>query len=429
MLNTIKYVVWSIWKIFNYSILILIAFFNKKFKKKKIDNKNKKIMVLVDKICKGGAERMAVNVAEVLSKKYDVVIAMPKIKDEFKKIEQYHCTVNCVEINGDNEVKIVKNIKKYKKQNGITHCISFGTKVNFFNGITSVNDKAIISVRNFLSYSEQSKKNKLRHKIASKLCDYIVAVSKAVEYDQIKNYSINTNNICTIPNYCNKEYIEKCIKDYDIDDNDKHLFKSGKVVINVGKLKFQKGQWHLIRAFKEVVKKHKDAKLIIIGMGELEEYLKKLIMDMHLENNVFLLGHKNKNIYTYMAKSDIFAFSSLYEGMPNVILEAMACNLPIIAADCYGGNKEIIAPNLDIDKNINKLEKCEFGILLPKLDMKMYNYDDDLTNEEKILADAIGQMLDNGKLLYSYKEKSAKRIIDYSQTSYDKMWEDMLDKV
>lgn len=441
MLSAIKWMVGSIWKFFNYSLLILCSIFNKNAQKNKskkdglINNKindKKKIMILVSKICKGGAERSAVNVAENLSKEYDVVIVMPQIEEDFKKFEDYNCNVKHVEIKGSNKVKITRKIKKFKKENGITHCISFGTRVNFINAITRVNEKQIISIRNYLSLSEPEFKKKLKCKISSMLCDYIVAVSKSVELNQIKNYNINPNKICTISNYCNKEYIEKSIQNYDIDNQDKLLFennKNSKIVINVGKLKMQKGQWHLIRAFKKVVEKYEDAKLIILGTGELEEYLKQLITDMHLENNIFLLGHKNKNIYTYMFKSNVFVFPTLFEGMPNVILEAMACGLPIVATDCYGGNKEIIAPNLAIDENVTQTEKCEYGILIPKLDMRMYKAHEELTKQEIMLSEAICEMLENDKLLEEYKLKSLERINDYSKEDYAEQWKKVLNKI
>lgn len=429
MLYAIRTIINYIWKYINYSILILIAIFNKKFKKNKNNNENKKIMILVDKICKGGAERAAINVGESLAKYYDVVIVIPQVKKEFRKIEQYSCKVKYIEIQGKNKIKIIRKIKKFKKENDITHCISFGTRVNFINVITRVHEKAIISIRNYLSISEQSKIIKIKYKFANILCDYIVAVSKAVELDQIKNYNINPNKICTIPNYCNKEYIVESIKNFEIDKQDEPLFINSKIVINVGKLKMQKGQWHLIRAFKEVIKKHKDTKLIILGMGELEEYLQKLIINLHLENNVFILGHKNKNIYTYMAKSDIFVFPTLFEGMPNVVLEAMACNIPIIATDCYGGNKEIIAPNLKINEEIIEFKKCEYGILLPRLDMKKYEADEELTKEEKILANAIIEMLENDELLSHYKEKSNERIKNYNKENYVQQWKKIVENV
>ena len=71
-----------------------------------------------------------------------------------------------------------------------------------------------------------------------------------------------------------------------------------------------------------------------------------MICDLNLENNIKLVGFVN-NPYDYMKKSDIFVFPSLYEGLGNSILEALACGLPIISSDCECGPREILSPKTD----------------------------------------------------------------------------------
>lgn len=407
------------------------AYFN--YIKRKItlnnDIENKKIMILIGNLRKGGAERAVVNLAEKLSKKYEVIIVTYHNRKILKEVEDYQCNVRHIHICKEKFWKIsiikkIKKIKKIKRENKITHCISFGTNPNYLNAITRINEKVIISIRNYISIAECSKELKIKNKIASKLSDYIVAVSEDVKEDYIKTYRVNPKKITTIYNYCNKEYIEESIKKYDIDECDKKIFEDGKVILTVGKLKKQKGVWHLIIAFRRVLEKHENAKLVILGMGELEEYLKNLIKDMHLENNVYMLGHKNKNIYTYMKKSDIFVLPSLFEGMPNVILEAMECGLPIIATDCYGGNREIIEPGYE--EKINCVRKCKYGILIPKLDFNYHNAEDKITKEEMLLADAINEMLENEKLAEYYRQKSLERVNDFNKESYIEKWEEIL---
>ncbi len=401
-------------------ILGLLAIHHKIKLKKNICNK--KIMILIGKISKGGAERAVVNLAEKLAKNNEVIIVTYQDINN-KSIQNYKCTVKTIKVKTVS-YKMIYEIRKIKKQNNITHCISFGTNSNFINSITRLDEKVIISVRNYLSVAEKDLKSKIKYKISLKLCDSIVAVSKQVEQDQIKIYNVNPEKICTIPNYCNKEYILESMEKYDIDEEDKKVFEGNKVIITIGKLKEQKGQWHLIRAFKKVIEKNKDAKLVILGEGKLKNYLKKLIKQMNLEDNVYMLGHKNKNIYTYIKKSKIFVFPSLFEGMSNVMLEAMQCGLPIIATDCYGGNKEIIAP--EKQDEVKSIEKCEYGILIPKLDFKYYGANDELTKEEIIMANAINEMLNNEELYKYYKEQSLKRIKEYDKDDYVKKWEELL---
>ncbi len=409
-------------RILGYGILIFLSFFNKiKRKKTKLDN-SKKIMILVGKISKGGAERAAVNIAKALSKKYEVIIVTYYDNKKLKDVEEYECMTKHIVIQRKGFRKILE-IRKLKKKNKITHCISLETNSNFINSITRVYDKVIIYIVNYLSVSEKDIENKRKNIISNKLSDYIVSVSKQVEIDQIKNYNVKSNKISTIPTYCNRKDVLEYIEKYEIDEQDKNIFINNKVIITIGKLKEQKGQWHLIRAFKNVVKQNPNVKLIILGIGELEDYLKKLIKDLNLENYVYCLGHKNKNVYSYLKKSDIFVLPSLFEGMPNVILEAMECGLPIISTDCYGGNREIIEPSLEAQEEIYEKRNCEYGILIPKLDFNLYNSEQSLTKEEIILSEAINELLNDEKLLNYYKKMSLKRIMDFDKDDYAEEWE------
>jgi glycosyltransferase involved in cell wall biosynthesis len=78
----------------------------------------------------------------------------------------------------------------------------------------------------------------------------------------------------------------------------------------------------------------------------------------------------DSNPYKYLYNSDCFISTSLIEGFPNVLLESLACQLPIIAADCPSGPREILSNKYRVmDKPINKLEVEEYGILIPTNDL------------------------------------------------------------
>jgi N-acetylgalactosamine-N,N'-diacetylbacillosaminyl-diphospho-undecaprenol 4-alpha-N-acetylgalactosaminyltransferase len=109
--------------------------------------------------------------------------------------------------------------------------------------------------------------------------------------------------------------------------------------ITIGRLDIGKNHKMMIDSFSKI--KDKNSQLIIIGYGELEDKLNQYIEYLDLENRVFLVG-RQENPYKWLHHSDCFLFTSLHEGFPNVILEALACNLSIISTDPNGVVGEIL---------------------------------------------------------------------------------------
>ena len=112
------------------------------------------------------------------------------------------------------------------------------------------------------------------------------------------------------------------------------------VILGVGKLQAQKDFPTLIRAFSEVRKVQK-AKLMILGWGPDRPELEALIRDLRLEDDVELAGFQ-KNPYAYMARSKLFVLSSAWEGLPTVLIEAMATGTKVVSTDCPSGPAEIL---------------------------------------------------------------------------------------
>jgi glycosyltransferase involved in cell wall biosynthesis len=121
-----------------------------------------------------------------------------------------------------------------------------------------------------------------------------------------------------------------------------HLFFSSgrKVIISAGRLTKSKNFELLIRAF-DIVNKRMPVKLIILGDGEEMQNLKNLKKSFHLTNDVSFPGFV-KNPGAYFSKADLFVLSSDYEGLPGVIIEALACGCKVVSTDCKNGPREIL---------------------------------------------------------------------------------------
>ncbi len=125
-----------------------------------------------------------------------------------------------------------------------------------------------------------------------------------------------------------------------------------KRIVTVGRLEYQKGHDILIRAFAIVHKTYPEWKLIIVGHGSKLDSLQKLANDLSLKKSIEWYGRTQK-VDRILLQSDIFVFSSRFEGFPNALCEAMSCGMPVISTDCEFGPAEIITHH----KN---------GILVPK---------------------------------------------------------------
>ena len=113
------------------------------------------------------------------------------------------------------------------------------------------------------------------------------------------------------------------------------------VILGVGRLSPEKDFATLIRAFHRV-RGQRDGKLVIIGEGPLRQSLEKLIAELGLTDDVSLPGYV-ENPYAYIKRASLLALSSIAEGSPNVIIEALALGTPVVSTDCPYGPSETLA--------------------------------------------------------------------------------------
>jgi len=249
-------------------------------------------------------------------------------------------------------------------------------------------------------------------KVLSKFSDKIVVVSNGInKYNGIVIYPP-----IDIPEYKN-----------DIDPEMKKLLQES--VINVGRTVFEKGQWFLIRMIKYL-----DKKLVIVGSGNLYEYLSKLSSSLglktytpdkefNLDYDVYLLG-KVDNPFPLLYNSKIFISTSLVEGLPISLIEALGTGNLVISSDCKSGPREILAPNTDY-LEITKPEFAEYGILMPVLPSKLLS-NEPITEREKLWIDSLKEILQDQNLIEKYRKKAPIRAKDFSKEKITQKWKEVI---
>ncbi len=315
--------------------------------------------------------------------------------------------------------------------------VSFLERANFVNIISKLfkRHKAIISVRmdQQTGHVGLRKLNKLLVRILYPKADLIIAVSQGVKQSLI-NLGIEEEKIKVIYNPYPIDEIRELAKEplgsYE------EIFKHP-VLITAGRLTKPKGQWYLLRVFKTLKEKHKYLKLVILGEGELKDYLVKLSEELGLKTyvwdrdalsesfDVYFLGFQ-KNPFKFIAGSKLFVFPSLWEGFGNVLVEAMACGVPVMSSDCRSGPREILAPNTDFNYQTQKPEFAEYGVLMPVFEVKYKTAKEPLEEKEIMWVETIDKLLEDESLRKHYSEKAKQRAEDFRIEKIVEEWKEVL---
>ncbi len=233
--------------------------------------------------------------------------------------------------------------RKYKNLNPDV-VLSFGEGYNLFVILSTLGTRKKIYVANRSSpFKELPFILKIFEKILYPIADGVfvqTSLAKKVIYEKLKH-----KNIKVIPNPI------KIIPQISVQKKN--------IILNVGRLVPEKDQSNLINIFYEM--DLKDWELHIVGDGPLRNKLEKLIEEYGLHSRIKLLGSQ-KDLSPYLSQSKIFAFSSISEGYPNALCEAMAFPLPCISFDCDAGPRDIIKDQVNgflVEKRNNEEYKAK----------------------------------------------------------------------
>ena len=225
--------------------------------------------------------------------------------------------------------------------------ISFITSTNLLVLIASIGlKKIVVSERNDISYQTITNFKRFLRFIFYRYA-YLVSSNIKNSLIEMEKY-VNKNKLIYLPNPIR------------FTRNSRDIKKKKKIILSIGRLNKQKGYDILIMAFNEFINKpsFNNWKLYILGEGPEKKKLEKIIERLNLSNSVYLLGYQDPLKFFNIAK--IYVQSSIFEGMPNSVLEAMMCRVPIILNTRIRGIRHLAKNNLSclyFDNNENDLCK------------------------------------------------------------------------
>ncbi|SIQ77856.1 glycosyltransferase [Maribacter ulvicola] len=329
-----------------------------------------KITILIYSLAGGGAERVVSYLLPYLKIKgieVHLVLMNTTISYDIPK----DIPIHYIETSQGDEHGLFKLIKlpwlayKYArllKKLKITHSFALLTRPSYINILsqyfTKKTYKISISERSYpsMQYGYNNVQSKINNFLIKRLypkADQIICNSHGNANDLVKNYGINASKIEVVHNPINIENIN------DVEPDGAIFKKNNFNIITVGRMDAGKNHELLITAIVDVPQVH----LFILGDGVLKEHLKILVATKGLKERVHFLGFDN-NPFRFLKKADLFIFGSNHEGFPNVLLEAMACGLPLLTTNCKSGPDEIMKlPQKEV--TTTDIMITDYGILTP----------------------------------------------------------------
>lgn len=357
-----------------------------------------KIVFHIHTLTRGGAERAVINLSKAFAEHGNEVKIITSVKSDSEysvpsNVERIILTDKSNELLNNNFERLILlgfSLRKFIKKEKPDVLISFisGSIIRGLIATLGTKTKLIASVRNDPAFEYRGKAGKYTVRFAFPLVDaFVFQTSDAQNFFKQKIREKST----IIFNSVNDSFFEV----------DRKPIKN--TVISCGRLDRQKNQELLINAFVMVVEEVPDAKLLIYGKGPEQSRLAELIEKKRMNESITLCG-ETSDMSEVMSKSDVFVLSSDFEGMPNVLIEAITSGIPSISTDCpCGGPSEIIQNN-------------ENGVLVP-------------VGDKNALANAIIEILKKNELKNKLSTNAKKSAHKFSSEAIYKKWDYFIKRV
>lgn len=356
----------------------------------------KRIAVFLPSLDGGGAERVMVTLANAFAERgYAVDLVLAKVQGPY--LGNVASAVRIIDLNAGRVIKALVPLIRYLRQErpsamlvAMTHCNVVAILARM---LAMVSTRLVVSERSTISVDKSQAQGCIARIIYALVpilysrVDCIIAVSQASAEDLVCYTDLPALSVKVIYNPFKLNHIRQCAAE----EIAHPWFEPGQppVILGIGRLTEQKNFSSLIRAFIRLRDEGNFVRLLILGEGELRGPLESLVRECGFTADDVQMPGFVTNPYAYLARCSVFVLSSRYEGLPGVLIEAMACGAPVVSTDCPSGPREI-------------LEGGRWGALVPLDDVN------ELANAiDSVLSTKRSQLPDVSRRAAFFREDSA----------------------
>lgn len=398
-----------------------------------------KILMLTTQLGYGGAETSFIRLANYLAQSMDVTVAL--FTSDYGKgaYAQGHETLRAKIVLLDNAARSnrlhrwwqrIKTARKLKEHADAT--ISFLSGPNMVNILAGHHSSTVISLRGSRVYDPVASRwsrllfQYILDPIAFWLATYIVPVSPGLK-NEIRQVTGKKPlaKVHPISPFIDIEALQNKLAQFPPEPYAQ--LKGQSVIVSVGRLSIEKGFHHLIRLFAELSKTEKGSKLLLVGDGPLLPELRSQCRKLGLSIDDFTSGKTSvifagyqKNALPLMALGKVYAMTSSTEGFPNVVIEALAAGVPVVAADTPWGARAILRTHAEENTEpypTHQATPAEYGILMPRIDDHRYS-------SEWIRM--LSECLRTEKWREAYSEKGKQHLHNYDISIIGPKWQKLI---
>lgn len=367
-----------------------------------------RLMQITHDLAIGGLQQVIVNLCRTIDKnKFDVSVLCLRDGGEFlDEVEEMNIKVYVLpqKSNGVDYFAFLKVAKILRQENiDIIHTHNTQPFIDGTIGAIFSNTRTLVHTDHARNFPDK-KRYMFAEWLMSKYAYKVVGVSEHTSQNLVNYEKISKNKIITIPNG-----IDESIYNIKInkDNKKKELgIDPSSPVIGLGvRLTQQKGITYLLKAMTSIISAFPDITLLIAGQGESESELKNEAKELGVDKNIRFIGPR-MDMPEILKILDLYVLPSIFEGLPMVLLEAMAAGCPIVATDVGGNSMAVI--------------DGKTGVLVE-------------TKRPQLLADAIIRLLNDPELRDEYAKNAYERFkaeftVATMTTRYENLYSEALSK-